>query len=756
VSTLKGAPPGYVGYGEGGVLTEAVRRRPYSVVLLDEVEKAHPDVHEIFFQVGDQGQVEDGEGRLSVFELGVLSEDHNIKLEDLLGQSMTVDLDLAGRSKRHFHGIVNQLSFLGTVGRYAHYGIRLRPWLWFLTRTTDCRIFQNMSVPNIIKQVFRDLGFSDFEDALSGKYEAWDYCVQYRETAFHFVSRLMEQEGIYYYFRHDAAKHTLVLADAYSSHATVAGYEQVHFYPPESSDDADLDRFMDWRISQRVQATAYMLDDYNFEAPKGNIKTNATASKKHRGPDYKMYDYPGSYVDTGVGNEYVKYRMEELTAGYETHSATGTARGLMAGCLFSLLDHPRGDQNKEYLVVSAAHTLESAGYETGEHGSGELSYWGGVEAIDAQVPYRSPRTTPKSVVQGPQTAVVVGPSGEEIWTDKYGRVKVQFHWDRYGEADENSSCWVRVAQVWAGKSWGVMHIPRIGQEVIVDFLEGDPDSPIITGRVYNADQMPPYGLPDNKTQSGIKSRSTKGGSGENFNEIRMEDKKGSEELYIHAEKDENIVVENDKTENVGHDETISIGNDRKEDVGHDETASIGNDESVTVGNNRSERVGNNETLAVGSNRSRSVGKNETVSVGLTRTHSVGVNEMINVGAAQEVTVGAARTVTVGAEQMTTIGKGHTETVGEDHSESIGKSQTGNIGENRSVDVGKNDALRVVKNLVVEAGDSIVLKTGKATISMKKDGTISIEGKDITIKGSGAINVKASKDVVIKGSKVTQN
>jgi type VI secretion system secreted protein VgrG len=671
-------------------------------------------------------------GRLFVFDLEVLSEDHNIKLEELLGQSMAVHLELAGGSRRHFHGIVSQLSFLGTRGRYARYSIQLHPWLWFLTRTADCRIFQHKTIPDIIKEVCRDFGFNEIEDSLSGSYQPWDYCVQYRETAFNFISRLMEQEGIYYYWKHEEDKHRLVLADSYSAHAAVDGYAEIPFYPPEESEESDLDRFLSWQISQQVQATSYTLDDYNFETPKSDIRTSATATKKHTGADYKIFDYPGEYADTGVGNEYVRYRMEEITNDYETASASGTARGLMAGCLFSLTDHPRDDQNKEYLLVAATHSLQSSGYESGDDEGSGLSYLGTVKAIDAQVPFRPRRQTRKPLVQGPQTAVVVGPGGEEIWTDEYGRVKLQFHWDRYGESDENSSCWVRVAQVWAGKTWGAIHIPRIGQEVIVEFLEGDPDRPLVTGRVYNADQMPPYGLPDNQTQSGIKSRSSKGGGGDNFNEIRMEDKKGSEELYIHAEKNENIIVESDKSENIGHDETISVGNDR------------------------TETVGNNETLTVAADRTRTVTKNETVTVSLTRTHSVGGNEMINVGAAQEVTVGGARALTVGAEQATTIGADHTEAIGNNHSYSVGSNQSGQIGAARTTSVGDDDALNVGKNYVVEAGDSITLKTGKATIAMKKDGTIQIEGKDITIKGSGAINVKASKDIVIKGKKILQN
>lgn len=680
-------------------------------------------------------------GRLFEFTLDVLSADHNVKLEDLLGKPLTVHLEIAGGGRRHFNGIVSQISFEGSVGRLAHYSLSLHPWLWYLTRTTDCRIFQNKTVPDIIKEVFRDLGFSDFEDALSGSYEPWDYCVQYRESAFDFVSRLMEHEGIYYYFKHEETRHTLVLADAYGAHAAVDGYAEVLFYPPEKGDDANPDRLREWRLYQRIQPTSFTLNDYNFETPKSDIRTSATATKKHAGADYKVFDYPGEYAEAGVGSEYVKYRMEEATAEYETYAAVGTARGLAAGCLFSLADHPRDDQNKEYLVVTATHSLTAGSYESGDlAAASEVSYQGTLTAMDAQVPYRPRRLSPDPRVQGPQTAVVVGPSGEEIWTDKYGRVKVQFHWDRYGRKDENSSCWVRVAQVWAGKNWGAMHIPRIGQEVIVDFLEGDPDRPIITGRVYNADQMPPYALPDNQTQSGLKSRSTKGGDTATFNEIRMEDKKGNEELYVHAEKDEKIVVEHDKSEDVGHDETITIGHDR------------------------TETVGNNEALTVIANRTRNVNRNETVTVTLTRTHTVGINEMINVGAAQEVTVGAARTLTVGAAQATTIGLAHTESVGKNHTEdigtdhtlSIGKKQTIAIGDSRQVDVAKDDALAVGKNLVINAGDSITIKTGKASISMKKDGSITIDGKDITIKGSGAINVKASKDVVLKGQKVTAN
>jgi type VI secretion system secreted protein VgrG len=391
--------------------------------------------------------------------------------------------------------------------------------------------------------------------------------------------------------------------------------------------------------------------------------------------------------------------MEEVEAQHAVVRGSGNCRSFSTGFRFDLLDHERTDQNTTYLLTSITHHAHQPGFESGADEAGE-HYSNIFTCIPCSVPFRPPRLTPKPLIQGTQTAIVVGPAGEEIYVDNYSRVKVQFHWDRVGQRNEHSSCWIRVSQPWAGKGWGGISIPRIGQEVVIDFLEGDPDRPIITGRVYNAEQMPPYALPGNKTQSGLKSRSSKGGSPSNFNEVRFEDLKGSEELYIQAEKDENILVKNDKSETVGHDETIHILNDRTETVdGH-------------------------ETLTVHKNRTRNVTQNEVVTVNLTRTHTVGINEAINIGAAQEVTVGAMRMVTVGLSQTTSVGI--------------------------------NNTLLVGKNLSIAAGDQITIKTGKASITMKKDGSIAIKGKNILIEGSGKITGKASGNIILKGSKILEN
>jgi type VI secretion system secreted protein VgrG len=671
-------------------------------------------------------------GRLFQFDLDLLSNDPEIKLQDILAQNVTVRYQRSDGENRYFNGFVSQFSQAGMHGNLFVYRATLRPWFWFLTRTADCRIFQNKTVPDIIKEVFRDEGFSDFEDSLSGTYREWDYCVQYRETDFNFISRLMEQEGMYYFFKHEDGKHTLVLSDSISAHETVPGYEEVPFYPPEQSERRERDHISDWSLNQIVQPGAYALNDYDFKKPKANLEVKSTVSRDHDQSEFEIYDYPGEYKESGDGDGYVRARIEELQSQHEEVQGAGNVAGLMTGCLFKLVNYPRDDQNREYLITSASYNLGPQEYESDVAKGSDSIFSCSISAIDKQQAFRAPRITPKPSVQGPQTATVVGKDGEEIWTDKYGRVKVQFHWDRYGEENENSSCWVRVSHPWAGKNWGAVAIPRIGQEVIVSFIEGDPDQPIITGRVYNDDNMHPYELPANATQSGVKTRSSKEGTPDNFNEIRFEDKKGEEEVYIHAEKDQNNVVEND--------ETTSVGNDRSE--------TVGNDETISIGNNRTEDVGKNESINIGENRTESVGKNESISIGENRTEDVGKNESISIG--------ENRTVDVGKNESISIGDSQTISIAKDQSEDIGEALTLNIGDKRTTQVAKDDVLDVGKNLTMVAGDQITLKTGKASIVMKKDGTVTIKGKDIKVDGSGAINIKASKNVVIKGSKILQN
>jgi type VI secretion system secreted protein VgrG len=733
-------------------------------------------------------------GRLAEYRISALSDKDDIDPDKLLGKNVTVRLETAADEPRYFDAYVTRFGLAGYHGRHYRYEMVAHSWLWFLTRTTDCRIFQGKKVPDIVKEIFDKYPKASFEMKLSGSYEPWPYCVQYRETDFNFISRLLEQEGIYHYVKHADGKHTLVLSDSSGAHACCSGYETIPFLAKQQGVGLDYEYLTDWQFTKQIQPGKYALKDFDFEKPSVDLSVLAKLKRSHVEADHEYFDYPGEYNAAGEGSHFVDIRLEELQAQYEQAQGVTNARGMAVGHLFKLSGQNRSDQNREYLVCGAHTQLEMADDESSEQQGAH--YQCGFSVIPSSQPFRPQRQTPKPIVQGPQTAIVVGPKGDEIYVDKYGRVKVQFHWDRYGKRDENSSCWVRVAQHWAGKNWGMIAHPRIGQEVIVDFLEGDPDQPIITGRVYNAEQMPPYDLPGSATQSGIKSRSSKGGSPANFNEIRFEDKAGSEQVYIHAEKNQDNIVENDETTNVGHDRTESVKNNEKIRIGVDRTENVGNNETIGIGVDRTETVGSNETISVGANRSVTVGASETKKVALQRTHLVGVNETIGVGAAQEIAIGAfqaivvgayqttnvggyqsnnigaAQTNTIGAAQTNSIGAAQNTTVGAARSVKVGAAQTVNVAANasmsvggdesrsvtggRSSSIGKDDALKVAKNMVIDAGESVTIKTGSASITMKKDGTITIKGKDITVNGSGKINVKADGDIVMKGSKIEQN
>ena len=709
-------------------------------------------------------------GRLFHYELDLTSEDRAIKFDQLLGKPMGLTLELHDGGKRYFHGIACSCRQLTGHGQFAGYRVSLRPWFWLLTRTSDCRIFQNKTVPDIIKQVFRDLGFSDFEDSLSGSYREWEYCVQYRETSFDFVSRLMEQEGIYYYFRHEKTRHVLVLADAYGAHSTVDDYASVPFYPPDQQ-MRERDHFYDWQLAREVQPGSLALNDYDFQRPSASLEVRSSVSRSHSNGDHPLYDYPGEYVQSKDGEHYARTRIEAIHSQFERVQLRGRARGLGSGHLFKLTDYDRADQNREYLVVVARYQIRQELYESGQLDLAE-QFTSELDCMDASQAFRPLPLTPMPIVRGPQTAVVVGPGGEEIWTDQYGRVKVHFYWDHHDQSNENSSCWMRVSQAWAGKNWGSVQIPRIGQEVIVSFLEGDPDRPIITGRVYNAEQTVPYELPANATQSGVKSRSSKDGSPANFNEIRMEDKKGAEQLFIHAEKNQDIEVENDETHWVGHDRSKTIDNDETVHVKHDRTETVDNNETIKIGVDRKETVGNNETISIGVNRTEDVGSDEKITIGANRTEDVGSNETITIGADRTEKVGANENITIVSNRTEDVGGNETIGISGNRNETvkgnegieingnqntqIGQNESRDVGQNRTTGIKQNDSLDVGKNFSLTAGDSITLTTGAASITMKKDGTIMIRGKDITIDGSGAINIKANRNVVIKGQKILQN
>jgi type VI secretion system secreted protein VgrG len=651
-----------------------------------------------------------------LFTASLLSEKPDLAPADLLRKPVGIAMATGSGRDRYFHGLVRRFSQLGRIDALTTYRMEIVPAFWFATLSADCRVFQKMSVLEIIELLFGEVGITDFAVRTTKSYPKREYCVQYRESHFAFISRLMEEEGIFYFFDHQATKHVMVLADGTSAIKPCPAQAKVRV-TAEAKAPMGEDVVLTWEKAQEIRTGKVKLTDYNFTQPSLNLLATADGAGA-----LERFDYPGQYETLDEGQRYATLQLEGAEAGGTTVSGTGTARALTAGFKFDLTEHYRRDSNGAYLITAVQHTAKSGDYRMSN--AAPFDYSNRFTAMPAATVYRPLPVTPRPRVYGTLPAVVTGPSGEEIYVDKYGRVKIQFFWDRKGKRDENSSCWVRVSTFWAGKTWGAVHIPRIGQEVVVGFLEGNPDEPLVVGSVYNAEQMPPYPLPANMTQSGIKSRSSKGGDAANFNEIRFEDKKGQELVYVHAEKDRQMVVENDNTESVGHDEQVDVAHDRTRSVGNDESISVSHDQTVSVGNDRTESVGNDEAVTVAESRSHTVGKDSTYDVGQDRARSVGRDETVRIGRDQKI--------------------------------SVGRDGVLNIAANRTTSVGKDEKHSVSKKFVLDVGDEIVIKTGEASITMKKDGTIKIKGKDISIDGSGKINVKASSDVVIKGSQVKAN
>jgi type VI secretion system secreted protein VgrG len=518
-----------------------------------------------------------------------------------------------------------------------------------------------------------------------------------------------------------------VFADSSSSHTPITGPSKILFSQKGQlniMEECVTDIFKTDRItSGKVQLT-----DYDFTRPSSPPETKA---KDKEYDNLEIYDYPGRFIDEKTGNRLAKVTLERRTSGRQTLAGSSVCRHFSVGRRFDLISHPNADFNGTYMLTEVIHTgkqPQTLQELTGSEGSS--TYGNTFTCIPKTVTWRPEPPGPKPSVTGVQTATVTGPKDEEIYTDEYGRIKVQFHWDRLGKKDEKSSCWIRVAQPWAGAGWGHLFIPRIGQEVIVSFVDGDPDRPVVTGAVYNGANKPPYSLPAEKTKSTIRTNSTKGGGG--FNELRFEDRKDAEEIYLHGQKDWNIEILNDKTQTIGHDEKLDVKNDRTKTVGHDQKEDIGNDKSITVTKNHTESIGETMRISIGKNLEETTTENKTVSVGKN------LNEKIVETA--EISTGKDRTLTIGENSVRDTTKNHTERIGQDLSVTVGEN--GKIGIGRNLSVSTND------KTVISSGTELVLSCGGATLVTKSDGKIQINGRDISMLGSG--------NVVVKGQKIGEN
>ena len=600
----------------------------------------------------------------------------NVAIKQLVGEALTAYIVLDGRPgkgprQRHLSGLVTRVRFLRLENRRALYEAVIEPWLTLATRTSDYRIFQNQNVLATVREVLGKYGLP-FDLRTTGTYPPREFQVQYGETDYDFVARLLHEWGLYYYFEHAESSHKLVIVDDMASHEPFAhaGYRSIPFYAAEATvREEHCDRF---NACEALQSGRWVTDDFDFKRPRADLQQVSAMPRKTSQNTWERYGWPGDYVVESEGEQLVRTRMEEAGSHGERASGSGNLRAVVPGCLIALERHPQNESNRQYLVTDARFRLQDVGDDSSQQ---EFECRVDFEVIPASKIYRAPApAVPRPRTTGPQTAIVTGPAGREIWTDEYGRVKLSFHWNRYCTKDENSSCWVRVSSPWAGTSFGGIQIPRIGQEVIVDFEHGDPDRPIVTGRVYNADNMPPWTLPANATQSGLLTRSSEGGNGTNANALRFEDKKGQEQVWLHAERNQDIEVE--------HDETHSVGQDR----------------------------------------SKKVGRNQMATIGMAYMHNVGLAKMVNIGLAYSFNVGMLRNAVVGMVDNTLVGKTQTTKVGEKYLLSVG----GDKGSNIEMD-GKTISLRVGASVFQLKADGSIAVTGKKI-------NITAQGDDVTLNG----------------------
>lgn len=631
------------------------------------------------------------------YQIVALSDDADLLADDLLGTPVSIALPVGGHdAKRWFHGLVTAFGFDGVDGRLFSYRLTVRPALWLLTRSADMRIFQGDSVVEIVKKVLADYKV-DIDDTLSATYPKRDYCVQYRETDFNFVSRLLEEEGIFYFFRHSESQHQLVLADASNVHEIFAGFDSIPFFSADHP-VAEKPAINQWQVRHEIQPGQVTLSDFNFETPSTALLSASTvASRQHGEAKHEVYDYPGLYTAKAAGDTRAKIRLEEFEGRFGRFVGQGNSPGLVVGTRFTLAKHPRTDQNVEYIVLSTQIEMRQSADESLDDQSAGFSCRFTAQAYSE--PLRPARVSPKPSVAGPQTAIVVGDAeadakAGDIVTDEHGRVKVQFHWarlskktDGVGQKKPHSSCWVRVASPSAGNGFGMIALPRIGQEVVVDFLEGDPDQPLITGRVYNAAQKSPYALPANATVSTLKSRSKLGGAAD-FNELRFEDKAGAEYLLLHAQKDRFEFVE----------ETLK--------------SEIGKDEHRTVKANRKEKVDGEYHLSVAKDVKQKLDAKFSLDAG--KDILIKTGGIYSLKAAKDITAQSGAAISF-------------KSTGDLHMK---------IGANIGAEGGQNVHIKAGMSVVIEAGMQISIKAGGSSIVLGPDG-VSITGAMVKINSGGS-------------------
>ena len=717
---------------------------------------------------------EEGISRLFRFQVDLIADvKKDIAFDQILGQKITVRLTHAAGKPRYFSGICTRFSQGEADTDFCSYQLEIVPQFWLLTKVAQTRVFQQQSVPDILKVVLKGLD-PNVTYQLTGTYQPRNYCVQYRETDFNFACRLMEEEGIFYFFTHTADGHKLVVADSAQSHPDLPLAAKLTFEKNVNDQWAE-DRVLTWQKRQELLTGQFTLWDHCFELPGKNLQAKApigdsvqAGKVKHqlkagKADGREVYDFPGDYavrfdgVNPGGGDQAADVQkiftdnnrtvglrqQQEAVLGVAVNGST-TCRNLVSGHKFTLDKHAHGDG--AYLVTAVKHQVVSPiDYRTA---AGAFQYVNTFTAIPLAVPFRPQRLAPKPFVQGTHTATVVGPAGQEIFTDKYGRVKVQFYWDRVGTSDAKSSCWVRVAQVWAGKRWGASFWPRIGQEVVVAFLEGNPHHPIIVGTVYNAEQMPPYlgdGLdskhPKDNKVSGIKSNSTPNGQG--FNEWRFDDTQGKEQVFIHGERNLDVTIKNDAFERVFGNSHRIVGADNNGTKSGDRYETVYQDQHINLKRDQIQQIEGNLQLMIGNGAAPAGGTVDT-DIQNNLTESVGQDCQLKIQGNRIESVAKDQSLTVTGNVFESIGQKYNISVSSDRNESVGGTQSLNVSSNQYEKVGQNHALDAGQaiylkggtTVVIEAGTQLTLKVGGNFVVIDSSG-VSIVGTKVMINSGGA-------------------
>jgi type VI secretion system secreted protein VgrG len=740
-----------------------------------------------------------------IYTLKLISDDGHIELKDFMGKMVTVELEQANSSTpRYYNGYVTSARHSGSDGGLSFYELVVSPWTTLLEYRRDHYIFHNQNLVQTLDELFADYGkFKDVKFMVRSPGPVETFKVQYGETDFNYFNRRCEEKGWSYWFEHRADGHTLIISDDSSQAPALEPVKQVRFQGGKTVTEK-VDFIDQWNGARTLQPSKVSVQSFDFKQPSFPLYSEQSTNRTQGNVlQTEVFEYTGAlaFANTGQGNDLAALRLEEFEAQAKRFEGAGNHRGLVPGRYFELIEHFEHDQapdatQREFLVLGVTHGACNNYLQKGT----DAVYRNSFTAMRRTVPYRPGRNANSTPIAAPgiQTATVVGPPGEEIHCDEFGRVKVQFHWDRAGKMDDKSSCWVRVSSPWAGTNYGGVQLPRIGQEVIVDFLNGSIDQPIIVGRTYNQEQMPPWELPAQKNQSGFYSKSI-GGGYDNANVLRFDDTADGEELWLHAEKnqltevendekkwvgndrvktidrdetslikrdrtetvnhDEKITVNNDRTERVDHNEKISIGDNRTEDVGIDETISIGKNQKISVGTDRTESVGSNEKISIGKNRSENVGSNEDVTIGKNQKLNVRRSQKINVGTTKTETVKLISTFNVGIAQMTNIGAGYMLNVGAGWMSSVGMAHLHSVGIKYGITVGKVYELKVGGPVAdpAEAAGVKNIQASEPKEPKEEASEIRMDPKSITLKvGKSKLVLQEDGTIILEGINIKQS